>query len=75
MQFNGSLEDLKAVVAQLQLPGHWIDEGTLHIFSSDSGEHINVWPASGTIEVVGHPQAISELEGRLSQALTALGSE
>ena len=71
MQFNGSMEDLQAIVRLLHLEGHWVDEGEFHTFSCDSGEHINVWPVSGEVQVKGHPSASRELEQRLQQAIAA----
>ena len=73
MEFKGSLEDLKAIVSLLHLNGHWIDEGAFHTFSTDNGEHINVWPESGALEVQGHPAASKELEQRLRQAIAGMG--
>ena len=69
MSFQGSLEDLKALVSRLHLQGHWSDEGPLQSFSTDSGEHINVWPASGQLQVKGHPQASHDLEAHLGRAI------
>ena len=74
MTFQGSLEDLKALVSLLHLQGHWMDEGPLQSFSTDSGEHINFWPASGELQVKGHPQASRELAARLEQAMASRGS-
>ena len=73
MTFQGSLEDLKALVSLLHLQGHWIDEGPLQSFSTDSGEHINFWPASGELQVNGHPQASHDLATRLEQAIASQG--
>ena len=69
MSFQGSLEDLKALVSLLHLQGHWMDEGPLQSFSTDSGEHINVWPASGELQVKGHPKASHDLEAHLGRAI------
>ena len=74
MTFQGSLEDLKALVRLLHLQGHWMDEGPLQSFSTDSGEHINFWPASGELQVKGHPQASHDLASRLEQAMASRGS-
>jgi hypothetical protein len=51
MYFTGLLSNLKAIVNLLHLQGHWIDRGRLHIFTTDSGEHINFWPANGEMQV------------------------
>ena len=69
MQFHGSFDDLQAIVSLLHLEGHWVDEGEFHTFSCDSGEHINIWPASGELQVQGHPSASRALEQRLQQAI------
>ena len=74
MPFQGSLQDLKALITLLRLQGHWIDEGALQTFSTDSGEHINFWPATGELQVKGHPQASHELAARLEQAMASRGS-
>ena len=73
MPFQGSLEDLKALSTLLHLQGHWSDEGPLQSFSTDSGEHINVWPASCEIQGKGHPQASHDLAARLEQAIASQG--
>ena len=69
MQRNGSPDDLRALVTLQHLPGHWSDEGPLQCFSTDNGEHINVWPATGALQVKGHPQSSRTLEERLSAAI------
>ena len=69
MTFNGSLEDLKALISLLHLQGHWVDEGPLQTFSTESGEHVNFWPANGELQVKGHPAGSRELAERLSQAI------
>ena len=74
MPFQGSLEELKALITLLHLQGHWSDEGPLQTFSTDSGEHINFWSASGELQVKGHPQASQELAVRLEQAMASRGS-
>jgi len=73
MSFQGSLEELKALITLLQLKGHWSDEGPLQTFSTYTGEHINFWPATGQLEVKGHPQASRDLTARLEQAMTNQG--
>jgi hypothetical protein len=74
MPFQGSLQDLKALITLLRLQGHWIDEGALQTFSTDSGEHINFWPATGELQVKGHPEASHNLEARLGRAIAGQGS-
>jgi hypothetical protein len=74
MPFQGSLEELKALITLLHLQGHWSDEGPLQTFSTDSGEHINFWPATGELQVKGHPEASHNLEARLGRAIAGQGS-
>jgi hypothetical protein len=74
MPFHGSLEDLKALITLLDLQGHWIDEGPLQRFSTDSGDHSNFWPASGDLQVKGHPQASQELAVCMERAIAKQGS-
>ncbi len=69
MTFQGSLEDLKALISLLHLQGHWMDEGPLQSFSTESGEHINFWPATGELQVKGHPEASKNLEAGLVGAI------
>lgn len=65
LQFHGSLEELKALVAGLGEPGHWIHEGPFDEFLFDSGERLNWWSSSGRLTVVGHPAGIQSLTERL----------
>jgi len=74
MPFHDSLKDLKVLVSLLQLQDHWIDEGPLQSFSTESGEQINVWPASGDLQVKGHPQASHDLEAPLEPAMANQGT-
>ena len=69
MTFNGSLEDLKALISLLHLQGHWVDEGPLQTFSTESGEPGTCWPAAGELQVKGHPAASHDLEARLGRAI------
>ena len=69
MSFQGSIEDLKALVSRLHLQNHWMDEGPLQSFSTESGEHIHFCPASGELQVKGHPQASHDLEAHLGRAI------
>ena len=73
MPFQGSLEDLKALISLLHLQGHWMDEGPLQSFSTDNSEHIHFWPATSQHQVKGHPQASHDLAARLEQAIDSQG--
>ena len=74
MPFQGSLEDLKALITLLRLQGHWIDEGALQTFITNSSHSINFWPATGELQVKGHPEASHNLEARLGRAIAGQGS-
>lgn len=74
MPFHDSPKDLKALVSLIHLQGHWIDAGPLQSFSTESGEQINVWPASGDLQVKGHPQASRDLEAPLEPAMANQGT-
>jgi len=72
MYFTGLLSNLKAIVNLLHLQGHWIDRGRLHIFTTDSGEHINFWPANGEMQVQGRSAARRDLEQRLAAIIAKI---
>jgi hypothetical protein len=74
MPFLRSLEDLKVLINLLHLQDHLMDEGHLQTFSTDNGEPINVWPASGDLQVKGHPQASHDLEAPLEPAMANQGT-
>lgn len=73
MDFAGTLEDLKALISLLHLQGHWVDEGVLHTFHTDSGDSINFWPERGELQLQGHPQSSLQLNEKLRQAIATLG--
>jgi len=74
MPFLRSLEDLKVLINLLHLQDHLMDEGHLQTFSTDNSEPINVWPASGDLQVKGHPEASHNLEARLGRAIAGQGN-
>lgn len=51
-KFFGSIAELKAAVAQAAASGHWEErfEPPMHLFRATSGENINWWPRTGTIQ-------------------------
>jgi hypothetical protein len=65
MQFQGTLEELKDLVAGLGEPGHWIHEGPFDEFLFDGGERLNWWSGSGRLTLVGHPAEVRSLTRRL----------
>jgi len=50
-----------------------MDEGPLQSFSTDNDEHIHFWPATGELQVKGHPQASHDLAARLEPAIDSQG--
>lgn len=72
MNYTGSLEDLKAVVALLHHPGHWVNEGSVQIFHCDNGDHINFWTENGELQVNGHPESSRGLRQQLEHVLGSL---
>ncbi|MEB3353195.1 MAG: hypothetical protein VKM34_03040 [Cyanobacteriota bacterium] len=73
MTFTGSLQELQAVVTLLHLEGHLSNAGDQQVFRAVSGDHIHVWPASGELQVQGHPQSSSALAERLEQGIASQG--
>ncbi len=54
MKHKGNLEELQAVVSSIGLSGDWsIAKGGNHKFDGLSGEVINWWPKTGTVQVQG----------------------
>jgi hypothetical protein len=71
MQFKGSLEELKALVAELDVPCRWQHRGVFEmaIFEDEvSNLKLNWWPATGQLQVVGDP----EVREGVVEKLTAL---
>lgn len=72
MTFNGSLEELAAVVGQLGVPCHWEHKGSFELCVFDDGVSnlkLNWWPDSGELRLVGDPEQRGDLEARLVQLL------
>jgi hypothetical protein len=69
MHFSGTLDALKAHVAALDYPGHWSDEGVFVVYRLEAGETINFWPATGELQVQGHPERIAALRSALASRL------
>ena len=70
-KFHGSLDELKAAVAACELEGEW-SENTVngfHSFHAESGEVLNWWPSTGTVQFQGKRQ--EEFKALFSNALTA----
>ncbi|MCT0217824.1 hypothetical protein KQ304_02250 [Synechococcus sp. CS-1329] len=72
MQFNGSLEELQALVAQLGQPGHWVHQGAFEMYvldAEDTNIRLNWWPRSGELRLVGDPAERVGLEAALRALL------
>ncbi len=72
MRFNGSLEELQALVAQLGQPGHWVHQGAFEMYVLDDEEtniRLNWWPRSGDLRLVGDPAQRVDLENALQSLL------
>lgn len=76
MEFNGSLEELKALVSQLGVPCHWQHKGAfeLAVFDDDvSNLKLNWWPRSGELRLVGDPEVREGMERQLVSLLSQRG--
>ena len=72
MTFNGTLEELQALVADLGCLGHWVHQGSFEMLVVEDGVsnlRINWWPGTGTVMLVGDPAQRRDLEPRLKEAL------
>lgn len=68
-KFKGSIEELQAAVADAGITGTWSDEaGGKHSFRSKDGGVLNWWPATGTLQFQGQPDAKLALEQALERA-------
>ena len=74
MNFNGSLEDLQALVGRLSIPCHWEHKGSfeLCVFDDDrSNLKLNWWPVSGTLTLVGDPEVRIGVQAKLEALLNS----
>src|SRR5947209_1059580 len=72
IHFGGEYDDLKRIVASLQIPGEWSEpaNGCLQ-FRTRHGAILNWYLTTGTINFQGPEAAKTKLQGRLTAALTA----
>ena len=66
-KFHGSLDHLKAAVAACELEGEWSENtaNRFHSFHAESGEVLNWWPSTGTVQFQGeNSDAFRALFGR-----------
>ncbi|MFM7466229.1 MAG: hypothetical protein ACKO28_12305, partial [Cyanobium sp.] len=72
MRFNGTLEDLQALVIALQIPCHWEHKGAYQLAVFEDGVSnlkLNWWPETGGIRLVGDPEVRNDAERRLRDLL------
>ncbi|MEB3257574.1 MAG: hypothetical protein VKN83_04550 [Cyanobacteriota bacterium] len=72
MQFNGTLEELKKVVSQLQIPCHWQHKGSYELAVFEDGVSnlkLNWWPETGVIRLVGDPEVRTDVEHQLMELI------
>src|SRR5277367_5450406 len=57
-KFQGPLDQLKAAVAACELDGEWFEntENRFHSFHAESGEVLNWWPSTETVQFQGKRQ-------------------
>ncbi|MEB3193531.1 MAG: hypothetical protein VKO19_00220 [Cyanobacteriota bacterium] len=72
MEFQGSLDELKTLVMQLQIPCHWQHKGCYELAVFEDGVSnlkLNWWPETGSIQLVGDPEVRIDAANRLKQLL------
>lgn len=68
-KFEGTIEQLQALVAAAGLKGKWGDDGAgKHSFRGNDGGVLNWWPSNGTVQLQGKETAKSKLEKALAGA-------
>ena len=72
MDFQGSLEELKALVARLDVPCHWQHKGAYELAVFDDGVSnlkLNWWPQTGEVRFVGDPEVREDILERFQALL------
>ena len=72
MQFHGTLDELKTLVNQLQIPCRWEHKGSYQLAVFDDGISNlkqNWWPETGALRLVGDPEVRNDAERRLKDLL------
>jgi hypothetical protein len=71
MKHRGTLSELKAVVADCNLEGAWSyrEQNRFYVFHAASGEIVNWWPRTGTVNVQGNANIamVARLDKMLSK--------
>ena len=69
-KFHGTLEELKALVADLGYRGEWIDDAEKRVFRSADGALLNWWPSTHTWQAQGPSTVKTTLNTAISTALS-----
>ncbi|MEB3297007.1 MAG: hypothetical protein VKL23_05675 [Cyanobacteriota bacterium] len=72
MVFNGSLDELKLLIAQLGVPCQWQHKGAFELAVFEDGVSnlkLNWWPRNGDLRLVGDPEVRDALQRRLEELL------
>lgn len=72
MNFQGSLEELQQLVAQLGVPCRWQHRGAFEMATFDDGVSnlkLNWWPGTGELRLVGDPEVRDDMQRRLEALL------
>jgi hypothetical protein len=72
MVFNGSLDELKLLIAQLGVPCQWQHKGAFELAVFEDGVSnlkLNWWPRNGDLRLVADPEVRDALQRRLEELL------
>lgn len=75
MKFQGTLEELQAVVAQLGVPCQWQHKGAYELALFEDGVSnlkLNWWPQTGEMRLVGDPEVRDDILKKLQILLQDL---
>jgi predicted nucleotide-binding protein len=73
MRYHGSIEELQAAIESNQIQGSWKAEEHKHCFRARTGEILNWYPSTGTLQFQGtkNPAFESLIEATLGQGIVA----
>ena len=75
-KFDGTLEELRALVKAAGLKGEWEDDGQgKHTFRSGDEGVLNWWPSRGTVQLQGQSKAKARLEKAIEGGRTKIPEE
>jgi hypothetical protein len=72
LTFNGSLDELMALVARLDVPCRWQHKGAYELAVFEDGVSnlkLNWWPSNGALRLVGDPEVRDDIQRRLQELL------